>query len=408
MEKIEEVVIVGAGVSGLGTALGLHRKGIRSLVLESSDSLRAAGFAILTWPNAWKALDVLGVGDFLRENHVLLQRLVINSATTGEAIAERTFSRGEQRLKLEVRSLKRNLLLEALSKDLPPETIRFSSKVVYIEEVGKLKLLHLADGSTLKTKVLIGCDGVNSVVAKWLGLKPLLFSGRSASRGMLNAPQFSISSRRLIEYFFGEGFRAGISHCDEDTIYWFFTWSPSNQAEKEAEENPQKMRELMVSKLKSSKMPKDVIEIIENSDLSNGLVSAPLRFRWPFDLLWGNIFKDNVCVAGDAFHPMTPDLGQGGCSALEDAVVLARCLGEALAGDGNKTEEKEFEKVEKGLKKYAEVRKWRSFVLISASYLIGQLEERNGFLIRFLREKLLSGFISWIQLKITEFDCGSL
>ncbi|KAI0500031.1 hypothetical protein KFK09_018239 [Dendrobium nobile] len=361
MEKIEEVVIVGAGVSGLGTALGLHRKGIRSLVLESSDSLRAAGFAILTWPNAWKALDVLGVGDFLRETHVLLQTLAINSATTGEVIAERTFSRGEQQLD--------------------------SKTNIYLYK---------------------SCDGVNSVVAKWLGLRPLLFSGRSASRGILNASQSSISRRRLIEYFFGEGFRAGISHCDEDTIYWFFTWSPSNQAEKEAEENPQKMRELMLSKLKSSKMPKDVIEIIENSDLSNGLVSAPLRFRWPFDLLWGNIFKENVCVAGDAFHPMTPDLGQGGCSALEDAVVLARCLGEALAGDENKTEEKEFEKVEKGLKKYAEARKWRSFVLISASYLIGQLEERNGFLIRFLREKLLSGFISWIQLKLTEFDCGSL
>ncbi|KAK8945466.1 hypothetical protein KSP40_PGU015624 [Platanthera guangdongensis] len=135
----------------------------------------------------------------------------------------------------------------------------------------------------------------------------------------------------MIKYFFGEGFRAGISYCDNETLYWFFTWSPSNRAEIEAEGNTQQMRDLMLSKLKSSKMPEEVIGSIEKNDMSAGLVSAPLRFRWPFDLLSGRICKDNVCVVGDALHPMTPDLGQGGCSALEDAVVLTRCLDEALA-----------------------------------------------------------------------------
>lgn len=47
-------------------------------------------------------------------------------------------------------------------------------------------------------------------------------------------------------------------------------------------------------------------------------------------MLWGDISRGNACVAGDALHPMTPDIGQGGCSALEDGVVLARCLAEAL------------------------------------------------------------------------------
>lgn len=68
-DHVEDIVIVGAGISGLATALGLHRLGIRSLVLETSDSLRAAGYALTTWNNAWKALDALGVADSLRLRH---------------------------------------------------------------------------------------------------------------------------------------------------------------------------------------------------------------------------------------------------------------------------------------------------------------------------------------------------
>lgn len=62
MEGVEsEIVIVGAGIAGLTTSLGLHRLGIQSLVLESSDSLRVTGFAFTTWTNAWRAMDEIGM-----------------------------------------------------------------------------------------------------------------------------------------------------------------------------------------------------------------------------------------------------------------------------------------------------------------------------------------------------------
>ncbi|KAJ1436315.1 hypothetical protein SESBI_04347 [Sesbania bispinosa] len=66
---VEDIVIVGAGIAGLTSSLGLHRLGVRSLVLESSDSLRVTGFALTIWENAWKALDALGIGDILRHQH---------------------------------------------------------------------------------------------------------------------------------------------------------------------------------------------------------------------------------------------------------------------------------------------------------------------------------------------------
>lgn len=77
-------------------------------------------------------------------------------------------------------------------------------------------------------KVLIGCDGVNSEVAKFLGFSKPAFVGRTAIRGFVDfkdghgfEPKFS--------QFFGKGVRYGILPCDEHSVYWFFTYSPSSQ-----------------------------------------------------------------------------------------------------------------------------------------------------------------------------------
>ncbi|KAK6118925.1 hypothetical protein DH2020_047333 [Rehmannia glutinosa] len=75
----EDIVIVGAGIAGLTTALGLPRLGIRSLVLESSEGLRIAGFALTMWTNAWRALDAVGIGNVLREKSLQIQGFEVSS-----------------------------------------------------------------------------------------------------------------------------------------------------------------------------------------------------------------------------------------------------------------------------------------------------------------------------------------
>ncbi|XP_038974090.1 monooxygenase 2-like [Phoenix dactylifera] len=405
MEAIEDVVIIGAGIAGLATALGLHTKGVRSLVLESSESLRAAGFGLSIWTNGWRALDALGVGDSLRQSHVRLQGVTATSAASGARTSNSAFMARGKIGEREVRCLRRNILLETLENELPLGTVRYSSKVAAIEEDGYFKLLHLADGSTLKTKVLIGCDGVNSVVARWLGLKKPAFTGRSASRGFAEFPNGHGFKPEAMQYF-GEGFRTGLLPCNERMVYWFFTWTPSEQ-EKEVEESAVKMKQCMLSKLKHSKVPEEFIRVIEISELSDP-VSAPLRYRWPFSLFWGNISKGNTCVAGDAFHPMTPDIGQGGCSALEDSIVLARCLSEALLGEHNGGAEGEYDNIKKGLEKYARERRWRSFQLIATAYILGRIQQSNGAIMGFLRDRWLSGTMSRLLVASADFDCGKL
>ncbi|XP_030450762.1 monooxygenase 2-like [Syzygium oleosum] len=403
MEAVEDIVIVGAGIAGLTTALGLHRLGIKSLVLESSDGLRTTGFAFTTWTNAWRALDAVGIGEPLRQQHNQLFGLVTSSRASGLSTADRQPDATRTQRVHEIRCLQRKTLLETLEKELPSGTIRYSSKVVLIEELGYPKLVHLSDGSILKAKVLIGCDGVNSAVAKWLGFKKPAFVGRSAIRGSVYYEHGHGFEPKFFQYI-AEGVRSGVVACNDKSIYWFFTFSSSSKNE-EMEESPAKMKQFVLAKL--GKTPDNVRAVIEKTELDN-IILSPLIFRPPWEILLGNISKTNVCVAGDAFHPMTPDIGQGGCAALEDGIVLARCLGEALSDKQGVSSEEEHKRIEMGLQSYAKERRWRAFELISTAYMMGYIEQSNGRVLNFLRDRVLASFLARQRLKMASYDCGKL
>jgi 2-polyprenyl-6-methoxyphenol hydroxylase-like FAD-dependent oxidoreductase len=172
------------------------------------------------------------------------------------------------------------------------------------------------------------------------------------------------------------------------------------RADGDAEESVAKMRSHVLAKLRAAKqIPAEALDAIERSEMSD-VVSSPLRFRSPLSLVRGTISRRGVCVAGDALHPMTPELGQGGCAALEDGVVLARCLGDAFAGGK--------EGVDAALERYAEARRWRGIQLITAAYVVGFVQQSNNAVVRFLREKFLSGVLAKVLVAMADYDCGTL
>ncbi|CAI0410426.1 unnamed protein product [Linum tenue] len=400
MESImEEVVIVGAGIAGLATALALKRVGIRALVLEKAECLRTTGSALNLFPNAWIALDALGVSHKLTPLYPPLTTGSITDVSTG---AVRQISLTGKREG--PRPVHRKKLLEALAEELPPDSIRFSSQLASIEteqlhsakDTASLAVVHLKDGTTIKSKVLIGCDGLHSVVAEWLGLSAPIHSGRSAARGLSVFPQgHGLGSS--VQQFLDVGKRAGVVPLNDNEVYWFITcqdhrtYDPST-IQKEVLEHH------------APNFPSIYLDVVRHSDLCS-LSWAPLMLRNPWNIVVGNVSRGNVTVVGDAMHPMTPDLGQGGCCALEDAVVLGRHIGNSFLANGKSVV---AEEVARALGAYVKERKWRAAGLVTASYVSGWVQQSGRNWWRQLLRVVFYSYLFVVLARGVNFDCGKL
>lgn len=398
-----EVVIVGGGIAGLATALALKRVGVEALVLERSHELRATGAALGLFNNAWRALDVLGVAHKLTSVYDEIKTGRVTNLVTG-VTQEMSMKDREGR---GIRAVHRKALLEALAEELPPHTIRFSSKLASIrsevkDNSSEVTALCLEDGAIIKAKVLIGCDGVHSVVAQWLGLKAPIDSGRSAIRGLAVFPEghgFKLEARQFLE----GNKRAGFLPLNSTDVYWFIVYY-TTQRDREMVRDPKLILGEVMENLAES-YPPEYLNVVAHSDLAT-LSWAPLMLRVPWNIILGPTYKGCVAVAGDAFHPMTPDIGQGGCSALEDAVVLARNIGLARV---------EARLMSDGIEKYVMERKWRVAGLVVAAYVSGWVQQGGPVeaswgsqVVKFIRNSFFYRFAFPRIVDFISYDCGAL
>ncbi|KAH9289366.1 hypothetical protein KI387_033483, partial [Taxus chinensis] len=345
VQSTPKILIAGGGIAGLATALALHRLGLKSItVLEQASSLRVTGASLTIWDNGWRALDALGVADTLRSQHIKLQRVETLLASRG--LTKPLSLDGH-----EVRCVKRKDLLQTLAQELPPHTIQFGSKISAIHRThGNSSIVELEDGKHISPKVVIGCDGVNSAVAKWLGFGAPNLAGRSAFLGLAKFPEGHHFEHKTFQIW-GNGIRAAFAPCNENDAFWFVARKSNPRLDAEIAYKEEILREEALH-LAENLRNKELVELIKRSvPGSLSLAVFKYRYLWPF--MAGNARQGNVTVAGDALHPMTPELGQGGSLALEDSVTLGRCLGEMdLEKPGD---------VEAALNKYVQERKVRAF-----------------------------------------------
>ncbi|CAN1298662.1 Monooxygenase 3 [Linum perenne] len=401
----EQVVIVGAGIAGLATALALKRVGIKALVLEKADSLRTTGAALSLLPNAWIALDSLGVSHKLKPLYPPLSTGSITNVPTGSVKHISLSNRGGEGPS----PVHRKMLLEALAEELPTDSIRFSSHITSIETQqlpgaaasASLAVVHLKDGTTIKSKVLIGCDGLHSVVAQWLGLSAPIHSGRSAVRGLAVYPQ-GHGFGRSVEQFIDVGKRGGMVPLNENEVFWFLTCQGTFAGDHRTYDPITIQKEVLENH--ASNFPTLYLDVVRHSDLSS-LSWAPLMLRNPWNIIVGNLSKANVTVAGDAMHPMTPDLAQGGCCALEDAVVLGRQIGNSFIRNGKSLVAEEMASVLNG---YAKERRWRAAGLITGSYVSGWVQQSGQNWWRKLLRVFFYSYLIVALAKLIRYNCGKL
>lgn len=398
-DTTENIVIVGGGICGLATALALHRKGIRSLVLERSESLRATGAAIILHANGWRAIDQLGVASYLRQTAIPILSGQFNSLNNNK-LQELPVGKDE------LRCVKRTDLINILADNLPHNTVRFGCDVVSIEldPITSSTVLQLQDGTSLNAEVVIGCDGVNSTISHMIGVTTKNIFNVCVVRGFTNYPgghnfgsEFKLTKKDDVQ--------VGLMPMTTNRVYWFITQKYISQDFK-ISESQKLIRDLAVASVKD--FSSSIKEMVENCSLESLHFSEYLRYQAPWDILRKSFRVGTVTVAGDAFHAMAPFIAQGGSASLEDAVVLARCLARKTTLVGIPSGRRSSKMmVEEALDEYLKERKPRVLRLSSQSYLLAKMEETSSKFIKFICIVFVMILFSDSHGH-TRYDCGSL
>ncbi|KAF7810054.1 monooxygenase 2 isoform X1 [Senna tora] len=315
----------------------------------------------------------------------------------------RSFNFKEEDQSQEVRAVERRVLLETLASKLPKDTLRFSSKLASIEPTPNGdSLLHLMDGSNLLAKIVIGCDGIRSPIAKWMGFSDPNYSGHSAFRGLGYYPSGQPYPPK-VTYVYGRGLRAGFVPVSPTKVYWFICFnSPSPSPTPTTTTNPSLLKQQ--AKQLISHWPTDLASIVDRSP-DETVSRTPLVDRWLWPAVSPGPSRGRVVVVGDAWHPMTPNLGQGACCALEDSVVLAKKLAAAIKGGGGGGGD-----VEGAFRGYGRERWGRVFPLTARASVVGSVLQWENPLVCYVRNNVVIPKLVRLGplLEHTNFSCDTL
>ncbi len=307
------ILVAGGGIGGLCAAMGLQAVGQRVVVLERDDQVREVGAGLTLFPNALAALDRLGVGADVRALSVPVGDGGVR-VRSGRWLA-RQDAQGVTRLLGEpVVCVHRGELLALLADAVGGENILVSADAVGYQLEDEGITVETADGRTLRGSALIGADGVHSMVA--LAMHPhgvATYTGTTAWRAVT---KLSESLRGMDVGFetWGVGEVFGMVPLGDDRVYWFAT---SNRPE--GERAPTTEHAHVVEHFSPWHAP---IGEVVSATPPDAVIRHDLYDRSPLP----HWTAGRVTLLGDAAHPMRPNLGQGACQAIEDAVAIADCV----------------------------------------------------------------------------------
>ena len=313
--------IVGGGVGGLAAAVGLIAQGHQVTIHEQSRRYGRVGADVNLTPNAVHALDRLGAGEALRANAARPTHRISRTWDTGEETSRLPMSQAaEDRYGAPQLTIHRADLLAALEAQLPEGTIRFGDRITSVGKDDGGARLTLDDGTVLDYDLIVGADGIHSVVRSTLfGPDAPQFTGLVSWRGVFprerggDIPDLDAftkwwgpSADRQIVTF-------PLTHGSE--IFVFATHRQDGWAE-EGWTLPGDIDELRGLYADFHPQARALL------DACDSVTRSALHVREPMPA-WS---VGQITLLGDAAHPMVPFMAQGACMAIEDAVVLTRAL----------------------------------------------------------------------------------
>jgi salicylate hydroxylase len=324
-----KIAIVGGGIGGLTAALALSESTHDITVFERSVGIREIGAGVQISPNAGRLLHSLGLGAPYSEisvhpHRVVLRRWEDDSIIRATDLDESFITQHH----VPLANVARNELVEILGDAVAARSnvaMKFSAHVVAVEPGDSASVVQFSDGLSQSFDIVIGADGIHSVVRPCVGgVDKPRFSGSAAYRALV--PRSAVEDlpidvtnrmgpdRHVVSYFIGRN----RSHLNLVCISPEDSWETESWTEQGTKED-------LYSRFEG--WSPDFLSLL-------GRVEEPI-FRWalydrePLEK-WG---MGTTTLLGDACHPMLPFMAQGSCQAIEDAIVLARCLTDANTSD---------------------------------------------------------------------------
>lgn len=307
--------IIGAGIGGLTTAIALEQKGIEYEVFEKAPVVMEVGAGIWLAPNALYVLDSLGL---LKDIQLLgnkIDRFSVGLSDLSSLMDSHQES-FKQLFGYTTIAIHRAKLQKLLLDHMPRDKVKLGKSFSSFKLLNNDKLeIKFEDGSSTMTDYIIGADGINSAVRKQLFPKSQIrYSGQTCWRGVSDYVLEKAFANRGLELW-GNQIRFGFSKISQAKVYWFAVALSAAKGKDETDVVEEKLLKMY------SNFHPLINQLISSTDrrkiLRNDINDLQPMKHW---------YKGNVCLIGDAGHATTPNMGQGGAQAIEDAYCLSNLI----------------------------------------------------------------------------------
>lgn len=314
MDRLK-VIIVGAGMGGLTTALAMEQAGFECEIYDRVSELRPAGAGVSLWSNGVKVLNRLGLGPALAAVGGRMDR-VIYRRSSGETLTDFSLDPLVVRVGQRPYPVTRTDLQQLLLGALPTARVRLNAECVAVEQDADSATAVFRNGHRARGDLVVAADGTHSQLRATVAQQATARSYRGYVNwnGLVPAADDLAPERSWVIYV-GHHRRASLMPVGGDRFYFFFDvpLPPGGDANRDhyrAELSRHFAGWAPPVQQLISRLDPDTTHRVEIHDLD------PLP----------RLVQGRVALLGDAGHSTAPDLGQGGCQAMEDAWVLTHCL----------------------------------------------------------------------------------